>query len=205
MIRPLRCWRYWNILGLMKVIKLGGSLLADIDRLKDCLNAIELSSQIAVIVPGGGVFADQVREVQSKIRFDDQTAHQMAVLAMKQTALLLNSFKPGFILASSTLDVKHALNKSNVVIWSPCLTELNQSAVDQTWDVTSDSLSAWIAERLGATELIVVKSASIEEDLSINQMQAQGIVDKAFVQITNQASYKITIIHKSRFNEYVST
>ncbi|MCF6251146.1 MAG: uridylate kinase [Methylococcaceae bacterium] len=190
----------------MKVIKLGGSLMDDTAILTLCLNTIEQKSkEHIVIVPGGGMFADQVRSVQKQWGFDDNIAHHMAILAMQQMALLYKSIAQSFFLAENISAIQKALVNHATIIWSPDIRELNSSHVKPSWDVTSDSLSAWLANQLMAEELILVKSAEIPLELSIQDMQIQGLLDMAFNEFTKNSSYKITLINKHRFNEYAFT
>ena len=191
---------YWNNLEIMRVIKLGGSLMSDESSLKHCLATVEQEyEECVVIVPGGGIYADLIRKTQQQWRFGEETAHQMAILAMKQFALLLKSLSPAFILVESLDSVKALLKKSTVLIWSPDLQEL--SSINANWEVTSDSLAAWLANQLGAAELILVKSAEIPINLTIQQMQKIGLVDKSFYTFTKNTPYKITLINKHQFNE----
>ncbi len=184
----------------MRVIKLGGSLMSDENSLKCCLTTIEQKyKEGVVIVPGGGVYADLIRTTQQQWKFGEETAHQMAILAMKQFALLLKSLSPAFILVESLDSVKALLKKSTVLIWSPDLQDL--SSINTNWEVTSDSLAAWLATQLGAAELILVKSAEIPINLTIQQMQKIGLVDKSFYTFTKNTPYKITLINKHQFNE----
>ena len=68
----------------MWVVKLGGALERDGD-LRAVLDTLAgAGAGRLVIVPGGGTFADLVRERQRNWRFDNGTAHAMAVLAMAQ-------------------------------------------------------------------------------------------------------------------------
>jgi len=183
----------------MRVIKLGGSLMNDVESLRQCLNTIEQKvKDRVVIVPGGGLFADQVRLAQKQWQFNDEIAHEMAILAMQQMALLFKSIKPGFLI-SNTDSIK-ANNK--VVIWSPDIQQLNQDGIAASWDITSDSLAAWLANQIQADELILVKSAEVPENMTIHQMQKQGLVDKAFEKLTQNSSYNIVLLNKYSFNEY---
>jgi len=84
----------------------------------------------------------------------------------------------------------------------PDLEELNAFGVEASWNISSDSLAAWLAGQLSATELILVKSAKIPLNLDIRKMQELKILDQAFNQYSNNASYKITLINKYSFNEY---
>jgi len=187
----------------MKVIKLGGSLLADPEALSLCLNTIEYNAkETVVIVPGGGVFADQVRIAQKQWLFNDEIAHEMAILAMQQVALLLLSLKPNFLLANQLSSID---NSVPVVIWSPDIKLLNLSKVEASWEVTSDSLAAWLATHIKADELILIKAAKIPSGVTFQQIQKQGIVDKAFLKYIKNAPYKITLLNNNSFNEYAFT
>ena len=88
----------------MIVIKLGGSLeqaktLADgLTRIAQHYSQQHSQQQAVVIVPGGGVFADTVRAAQHQWQFNDRIAHEMAILAMQQMALLFQSLQPEFVI-----------------------------------------------------------------------------------------------------------
>lgn len=184
----------------MIVVKLGGSL-AHSGALIKCLDAIEQKYQggAVVIVPGGGAFADQVRIAQNHWQFDDKTAHAMALLAMQQMALMLKGLKPDFAIAGSISTIQEQLSQQKVVIWSPDIIELDNAGIQATWDITSDSLAAWLAKALSAKELMLVKSANINSSFSIRELAEQNIVDKAFCDFLAHTSFKITIINEQSF------
>ena len=184
----------------MIVIKLGGSLSRS-DALVDCLNAVEKNYQdrAVVIVPGGGAFADQVRLAQQQWQFDDNIAHQMALLAMQQMALLFNGLKSGFVIANNIPAIQELLSRKKIVIWSPDIKELDKAGIAASWDISSDSLSAWLAGALSATELILIKSALIDSNLSLQQIAYLQIVDKGFCDTVAQAAFKIRIINAQSF------
>ncbi|MGZ5031549.1 MAG: amino acid kinase family protein [Methylobacter sp.] len=188
------------------IIKLGGSLSRS-DTLINCLNAVEKNYQgrAAVIVPGGGAFADQVRLAQQHWQFDDNTAHHMALLAMQQMALLFKGLKPGFAIAHTVGAIQAQLDRKQVVIWSPDITELDNAGIKASWDITSDSLSAWLAKTLSATELILIKSAVIDASLGLDQLAEQDIVDKAFCSFADQAGCKVQIINAQHWAQESSS
>lgn len=72
------------------VLKLGGSL---IDSSQDLMRALVFLADDEdysfLVVPGGGPFADLVREVFEKENLSQEAAHWMAVLAMEQYAYFL--------------------------------------------------------------------------------------------------------------------
>lgn len=184
----------------MIVIKLGGSLSRS-DALIDCLNAVDKNYQgrAVVIVPGGGAFADQVRLAQQQWQFDDNTAHWMALLAMQQMALLFNGIKPSFVIVNTIAAIKQHTSEKKIVIWSPDIKELDNAGIASSWDISSDSLSAWLAGTLFATELILIKSAVIDSNLSLLQLADRQIVDKAFCDTVAQAAFKIRILNAQSF------
>ena len=184
----------------MIVVKLGGSL-SQSDTLIKCLNSVEQNypDRAVVIVPGGGAFADQVRLAQHRWQFDDKTAHRMAILAMQQMALLIKGLKSDFSIARSVTDIRKQLHQQKIVIWSPDIVELDNAAIQASWDITSDSLAAWLAKALSATELILVKSAIIDASLSLQQLAKQNIIDKGFCDFVMQATFKIQVINQQNF------
>jgi aspartokinase-like uncharacterized kinase len=83
----------------MWVVKLGGSL-AGSERLREWLAALAGQPGL-VLVPGGGPFADAVRAAQGALRFDDATAHHLAMLAMEQYGRALCALQPGLAPAAN--------------------------------------------------------------------------------------------------------
>jgi len=184
----------------MIIVKLGGSLSRS-DTLVKCLNSVEQKypDRAVVIVPGGGAFADQVRLAQHRWQFDDKTAHRMAILAMQQMAFLIKGLKGNFSIARSVTDIRKKLHQQKTVIWSPDIVELDNAAIQASWDITSDSLAAWLAMALSARELILVKSAMIDENLSLQQLAKQNIVDEGFCDFVMRATFKIQVISQQHF------
>ncbi len=180
----------------MIVVKLGGSL-AKSGLLANCLQKLNqhYKNSSVVIVPGGGAFADQVRSAQQQFQFNDHTAHKMALLAMQQMALLINGLNNNFVIAHSVALLPSLLQQQKTIIWSPDLNELDNAGIKLSWDVTSDSLSAWLASTLSAKELVLVKSAPINKNYTLKQLAEADIVDPSFCNYVSQVDYKVTVIN----------
>lgn len=175
----------------MWVVKLGGSL-ADSRYLQSWLNALaEHGPGRIVIVPGGGPFADAVRLAQTRQPFPDDCAHAMALLAMHQYALMLHGLCPKLVLENDIAKLAARLAAQECVIWLPDITQLDAAAIPASWDVTSDSLSAWLAGRISASDLLLVKSAIIPNDASWDKLQSSGIVDAAFAGYVQASHYRV--------------
>ena len=179
----------------MRVIKLGGSL-ESAKTLLHCLNRIEQQyrNQKVVIVTGGGVFAEQVRIAQQHWQFNDECAHAMALLAMQQMARLVKGLKVDVELAHSVRAIQQS--QSHIIVWSPDIDELNNAGIPATWDITSDSLAAWLANVLSADELLVIKSAVIDDTLSLAQLAERGIIDKAFCECVANSVFTVRVINQ---------
>jgi len=178
----------------MIVLKLGGSLLSKPALMQFLKLANAKGRGQLVIVPGGGVFADQVRVTQKKWQFDDQTAHTMAILAMQQMALLFQSLCVDLVLVNKVAAIAPTLQQHTAVIWSPVISELDDAGLAASWDITSDSLAGWLAIQLSANKLTLVKSRNIPFNATLEQLSTLGIIDKAFTQIVHNKSLKISCI-----------
>ena len=162
------------------IVKLGGSH-AFSKHLTAWLDAVALVAGRVVIVPGGGPFADAVRAAQPTMGFDDRAAHHMALLAMEQFGCALAGLRPSLIPAGSVAAIPAALSAGAVPVWAPTRMVLKANDVPASWDVTSDSLAAWLAGVLGAKLLLLVKSSEAPQGpVRAPDLAARGIVDACF-------------------------
>ena len=140
----------------LSIVKLGGSHASG-PHIKDWLAAIVAEAGAIVIVPGGGPFADVVRTSQASMGYDDRAAHAMALMAMAQFGFALQSLSPTVLrLTASRSAILRALKDGKVPVWSP-ESMARFAGLPETWDLTSDSLAAWLAGALGAGGLVLVK------------------------------------------------
>ena len=137
------------------VIKVGGSLGARPAQLRRLMESLAGAARRhwLVVVPGGGSFADEVRRADRRFALGDSAAHWMAILAMDQYAYLLARLAPGAALVRSRREL--APGRLNVLAPSAWL--LRTDPLPHSWDVTSDSIAAWIARVLRARHLMLVK------------------------------------------------
>ncbi|MDP3743936.1 MAG: uridylate kinase [Methylotenera sp.] len=169
----------------MWIVKLGGSLLGspELPRWLDTL--VKISDGKVLIVPGGGLFADAVREAQQRTKVSDVVAHELALLAMDQFGLLLAGINTRLVTANSELEIAERGWQHRCIVWLPSRMVLADDGVPRNWQVTSDSISAWLANKIGAEHLVLVKSKSLESyskstDGSQKGLQGDGLIDEAF-------------------------
>ncbi len=141
------------------VVKLGGALLRDVRALDRAVRAVEVASAHTrlAVVPGGGPFADAVRAVDRSVALGDHAAHWMAVLAMDQYAHLLAARIQRARIVEDGGDIDAALSLGDIPVLAPYRWLREADPLPHSWDVTSDSVAAWLAGALGAHRLVLVK------------------------------------------------
>jgi aspartokinase-like uncharacterized kinase len=140
------------------VIKVGGSLAEDPERLRAlCAKLGEFAKKYAiVVVPGGGRFADVVRDFDKRFTLSGEIVHRMAVLGMDQFGLLLSQIIPNSC-ATYLLSAARQLSEIGVVpVFLPSRLMFREDPLENSWDVTSDSISAYVASRLHAAKVVLV-------------------------------------------------
>ena len=143
------------------VVKIGGGVLAHAGHLDAALAAIGAAGRERrlLIVPGGGPFADAVREVDGRIGISADAAHWMALLAMDQYAHLVAARLAGSVLVTKRHEIGAALDAAvrQIPVLAPYRWLREADPLPHDWSVTSDSISAWIAARVDARRLVLVK------------------------------------------------
>ena len=171
------------------VVKVGGSLLAS-GSLPSLLTTLgDLASTYRlVVVPGGGPFADAVRGACSLHDPGASAAHWMAILAMDQHAHLLVGLQPPARLVTGPDEVAKVLAEGLLPVLAPFRWLRAVDPLPHGWHVTSDSIAAWVAARLSARRLVLLKSlegvpgtsGDIVAEATLRSPALAGIVDGYF-------------------------
>jgi 5-(aminomethyl)-3-furanmethanol phosphate kinase len=109
-----------------------------------------------LVVPGGAAFADAVREHDSRFGLEAGTSHRMAILAMDQFGWLLSDLIPGGVPCTDLAAARAAGARGRVPILLPAAL-LGSDPLPVSWEVTSDSIAAWVAGGEPAARLVLVK------------------------------------------------
>ncbi|WP_258359392.1 hypothetical protein [Moorella sulfitireducens (nom. illeg.)] len=170
----------------LTVVKIGGSLVYHeggrvLGRLGKEIARLSMSYSLA-IVPGGGPFAEVVREYGQKLGLGESTCHFMALSSMDQYAYLLREFIPG----SRLLDLGEERTGSQLIelassypvilLCSRLISRVPPEDLPLSWDVTSDSIAAYIARVWKARLLVLLKSVDVVPEIK------NTIVDPFFSQ-----------------------
>ncbi|MBC8354102.1 MAG: uridylate kinase [Planctomycetes bacterium] len=169
--------------NFLRVAKVGGSLfdLADLPVKLRCW--IDSQPGVNVLVAGGGRFGDSVRQADDTFALGDATAHRLALDAMCLSAELLAVLLPEMTLLHSLHEVGEKLSNGESVVFNPReAMESPSCQLPHSWDVTSDSIAAYIASELRAQELVLLKSTLLPVNTNRSQAAEAGLVDAHFPQ-----------------------
>jgi dihydroneopterin aldolase len=103
----------------------------------------------------------------------------MALLGMEQFGRALASHNARLSPVDSIATVRRSLQDNQIPVWLPARMALAAADIPASWDVTSDSLAAWLAGRLGARRLVLMKQVDSNGDPA-ESLAARGVVDRAF-------------------------
>ena len=176
------------------VVKFGGSLLAS-NKICEWIAKLDHWSRdkSVILVPGGGEFADAVRFVQTRCEMSDESAHKLALGAMRllgKALTLLSDRKPVF---HSISEIERNKFETSFRIWVPSDQEFRETAMPENWSVTSDSISLWLANYLDASDLLLLKSkAAPHADPS--RWSESAYVDEYFAELALNSSCCIRAI-----------
>lgn len=140
------------------VVKVGGSLALCPEKLRAlCLKLSALSKKhLLIVVPGGGEFADVVRDCDKRFNLSPEASHRMAILGMDQYGLLLADLTPNSLAVNTLEEAEKASALGKLPVFLPSKLLLSENTLENSWDVTSDSIAAYIAHRLLAQKLLLI-------------------------------------------------
>ncbi|HTY14441.1 MAG TPA: uridylate kinase [Methanoregulaceae archaeon] len=175
------------------VIKIGGSLF---DIAGDIIQDIITSAHRVIVVPGGGPFVD----LAARCNVGEEESHWMAVAGMEQYGWYLSSFG---ISACDTLVVPRDQS-----VFLPYRVMREEDPLPHTWDVTSDTIAAWVAWRLNGN-LVLLKSVdgiSIDGNIvpSLTTPVPSGEVDPCLVQFVLGHQIPTCLINGRRRERLIS-
>lgn len=182
----------------MWVVKLGGSLCADpvLPQWLDLLT--QIGGGRVTVVCGGGSFADEVRRVQAHWRFNDLAAHNMAVLAMAQTAYQLHALNPALQMAARKTEIPVLMRRGKTALWLPLELRRDKPDVHTNWSATSDTIALDLARHLNAEQLVLVKSCPIDPLMTLEELSQAGVVDSQFAERSGDVAFPIALLHKNQ-------
>lgn len=202
----------------MWVIKLGGSVTQHRSLTQWLQLVARWGDGQVIVVPGGGLYADAVRDFQAmrasmpEGQLSEAQAHVLAIYAMDQMARSFVAMVPELVLVRNPLEIAERGWQHRGLVWLPSEMALHPAIwsdmpLASDWQTTSDSLAAWLARQLDANQLLLVKSdvrvlqtqASV---FSLPALQADGIVDGGMSALLTDADFNTWVMHHSLSEQF---
>jgi 5-(aminomethyl)-3-furanmethanol phosphate kinase len=163
------------------VAKVGGSLydLPDLGpRLRRWLAA--RSADSILLVPGGGVLANVVRQLDASHGLGEEAAHWLALRSLTLATHFLAELLPGSVIVSHPGEWR---SDGLAVLDSHAFAQADEGmpgALPHSWAVTSDSVAARAARVMKARRLVLLKSITIPDGMDWREAARRGWVDRFF-------------------------
>ncbi|HID23755.1 MAG TPA: uridylate kinase [Planctomycetaceae bacterium] len=178
----------------VRVWKVGGSLLTlpDLDRrLERAMRAVEPARPLIVV--GGGEAADLVRRWDRLHRLGQEQAHWLALEALGLNERLLLELLDEAGRVSTRPEAERAWADGRLpVLHAVAFVAAEEGTapvcLPHCWDVTSDSVAAWVAAVWPATELVLLKSTELPPGLSHAGAAERKLVDPWFPQAASHVA-----------------
>jgi 5-(aminomethyl)-3-furanmethanol phosphate kinase len=185
---------------VLTVVKVGGGLGDDALR-PLCATLGELGERHPLlVVPGGAGFADAVREADRRFGLRLATSHRMAILGMEQFGWLLGDLIPG---AERCADLER-VGAGRAYVLLPAALPLER--LPASWEVTSDSIAAWVARQTGAGRLVLVKGVDglfAEWPPRGQPLGRLSVAELAALRTGGVDAYLPTVLEGARFETWV--
>jgi len=164
------------------VFKIGGKILENSKNLEFTISQLKKlyednTLQKIIIIPGGGSYANFIRNIDKKLILGDDLAHWTAIFSMDYNGKDLNRKFPDFECIDDFEIIQRAkrifciflpynyLKKKDELPHSWDVTSIflpynylkKKDELPHSWDVTSDSIAIYIANKLNLNECYLVK------------------------------------------------
>ncbi|MHA1937631.1 MAG: amino acid kinase family protein [Candidatus Thorarchaeota archaeon] len=141
------------------VIKVGGSLMNHPYQLRQILKIISVVAEqrSVIVIPGGGTFADQIRDLHTRKYLSNSGAHWLAIRCMDLNGSIMADIQSSLSFYSRA-DAFDKWTEGKSFIIQPYKLLKSYDRLPHSWDVTSDSIALWMGIQGDADAVILLKS-----------------------------------------------
>jgi aspartokinase-like uncharacterized kinase len=147
--------------GRIIVTKVGGKILESDENLDHTLNQFRTLIyekkiiDTLIIIPGGGSYANFIRNIDKKLGIGDDLSHWMAIMAMNYNGEKINKKYSALKCIKDIKEVQE--NEGSILVFLPYDYLYRKDELPHSWYVTSDSISLYVARKLGLNESYLIK------------------------------------------------
>ncbi len=162
------------------IFKIGGKILENYENINTTIAQLsqiykEKIIKKIILIPGGGSYANFVRNLHDKLEFDEELAHWMAILSMNYNGIELNEKFPEIITIDNISKLKKLNKTFSIFLPFKFLKENDQ--LPHNWEVTSDSIALFLAKELVLNKCFLIKDVDgVFNDM--NQLIKEITTDK---------------------------
>jgi aspartokinase-like uncharacterized kinase len=149
-----------------------------------------------LLVPGGGLTADVVRELDRVHNLGEERAHWLGARSLTLNAHFLLELLPGSLLVPYPTEWLDGVRVGVLDAHAFARRDEGQSgSLPHTWDVTSDSVAARAAVVAAASELVLFKSTDVPESLNWSDAAGAGVVDRHLGEVVQAARLHVRLMN----------
>ena len=143
------------------VFKIGGKILENSNNIKSTFSQLthlfeKKILQKIIVIPGGGSFANFVRSLDDALQIGDDLAHWIAIYSMNYNGIILNGKYPNLETIEELKTFQNA--KQMFCIFLPYSFLREDDPLPHNWDVTSDSIALYVANKLKLKQCFLIKN-----------------------------------------------
>ena len=143
------------------VFKIGGKILENSNNIKSTISQLtqlfeEKILQKIIVIPGGGSFANFVRSLDEALQIGDDLVHWIAIYSMNYNGIILNRKYPDLEVIEGLNTIQDA--KQIFGIFLPYSFLREENTLPHNWDVTSDSIALYVANKLKISQCFLIKN-----------------------------------------------
>ncbi len=184
----------------MIVVKIGGSVA---EVAGEIFNELYETGRDVLVVPGGWIFAEKIRE----LNVDDDSAHWMAIEAMNIYGYYLSRYAELIEPHDFDFEIR------GVRILLPYILLKKYDELPHSWDVTSDSITVWIAEKVDAGKIIkvtdvdgIVSGGRVLEKITAGDISFETCIDRFTPRLLEEYGREMFICNgfaRGRVKDYI--
>lgn len=143
------------------IFKIGGKILENSNNIKSTFSQLtqlfekEILQKI-IVIPGGGTLANFVRSLDDILEIGNDLAHWIAIYSMNYNGIILNRKYPNLESIDKLKTFQDA--KQMFCIFLPYSFLREDDTLPHNWDVTSDSIALYVANKLKLSQCFLIKN-----------------------------------------------
>ncbi|MFO8018097.1 MAG: hypothetical protein R6U96_05635 [Promethearchaeia archaeon] len=193
--------------------KVSGKIIEDKKKLKNLIiqcKKITYDKQYLkkiILIPGGGSSANLIRFINAQLKISNDLAHWMAILAMDFNADRIHRRFPSLKI-SDTIEKLKEDTESRIILLKPFQFLYEEDALPHSWDITSDSITLYIAHKLKLSNCFLIKDVAgiylKDEERVIKEITANEIIKlKKNNKLTNLGNKNENLKKSRPIDEYL--